>query len=58
MAGNKIEELRKKAKKILEDAEKMEEKRIYKMGQVVLKMEKSGFENFDLTKFKEEVSKL
>lgn len=57
MAGKDPKKLREQAKKLLAEAEKIENERFIKIGKLVLKYAETDFENFDVSKFKEEVAK-
>jgi len=47
--------LREQAKKLIEQAEKIENERAVRLGKMVLKYAENNFENFEIEKFKKEV---
>jgi len=54
----KINCLREKAKELLEKAEELEKAKMLKIGRLVWKYSEGGFKNFDLEKFRKEVSEI
>jgi hypothetical protein len=52
------QELREQAKKLLEQAEKIENSRATTIGKLVIKYEAAGFEDFTLETFKNEIAKI
>ncbi|MEW6741018.1 MAG: hypothetical protein AB1325_14095 [Nitrospirota bacterium] len=55
--GKDPKKLREQAKKLLAEAEKIENERLIKIGKLVFKYAATDFADFDLSKFKEEVVK-
>ena len=54
----RINSLREKAKQFLEKAEELEKAKMQQIGKLVWKYSEAGFKNFDLEKFKKEVSEI
>jgi len=54
----RISSLREKAKQLLEKAEELEKAKMQQIGKLVWKYSETGFRNFDLEKFKKEVSEI
>jgi len=58
MAGKDPKKLREQAKKLLAEAEKIENERFVKIGKLVMKYHEAGFEDFDIEKFKNEITEV
>lgn len=58
MAKKTPQELREQAKRLLEQAEKIENERATKIGNLVIKYEANGFEGFDPETFKKEIANI
>lgn len=52
------QELREQAKKLLEQAEEIENERAIRIGNLVIKYEANGFEGFTLETFRNEITKI
>jgi chorismate-pyruvate lyase len=53
-----IKDIREQARKLLEKAEKLEEQAHIKIGKMIAEHSRTEFRNFDLERFKIEVSKI
>lgn len=56
--GKDPKKLREQAKKLLAEAEKIENEKFIKIGKLFLKYAEADFANFNLETFKEEVKKI
>lgn len=52
------QELREQARQLLEQAQKIEDERATKIGNLVIKYEANGFEGFDPETFKKEIANI
>lgn len=58
MPKKTAEELRKRAKELLEKARELERERARRIGELVMKYERKNFEGFELEKFVQEIKEL
>ncbi|MFZ6007209.1 MAG: hypothetical protein ACOYU2_06090 [Nitrospirota bacterium] len=58
MAKRTAQELREQAKKLIEQAEKIENERAIKIGNLIIKYEAADFEGFDLEAFKKQIASI
>ena len=50
--------LREQAQKLLDEAERIEQAKVIKIGKLVMKYKEAGFKNFDVEAFKKEITNI